>query len=502
MSEPAGLFASCFGSADTERVSRMKLEPIRPWRSLSARLLVLTVFFVMVAEFMIYAPSIARFRLDYLQDRISSAHLASLALKASSNETVGAELEVELLKHVMAHGIALKGQGRRELMLASKMPPEVDKSYDLRMATMLDLLVDAFATLVRTDNRVLRVVGRAPQDMSIQVEVLLDEKPLRRAMLKFSSRIIQLSIVISLFTAGLVYLSLQLMMVRPMRRITASMEQFRSDPENPDVTIQPSERSDEIGVAQRELAVMQTALRNALHQKNRLAALGEGMTKVNHDLRGMLATAMLAFDRLEQSEDPEIRRVAPRIIRAIDRAVALCSKTMRYAREGPEEASPTSFNLHDLIAEVGEALSPSVGLDDPFEPAGDKSPEAEWLWVNNVPADFVVTADRAHLFRIADNLGRNAVEAGARTVTFTASTEPRRQRPGLRFVLTVADDGPGIPEKISENLFKPFSASTRKGGSGLGLSLSRELVQAHGGDIILTRNSRNGCTFRLSIPMP
>ena len=59
-----------------------KLELPGLWRSLSARLLVLTISFVMLAEVLIFAPSVARFRADYLQSRISSAHLASLALKA------------------------------------------------------------------------------------------------------------------------------------------------------------------------------------------------------------------------------------------------------------------------------------------------------------------------------------------------------------------------------------------------------------------------------------
>lgn len=478
-----------------------KLETPRFWRSLSARLLVLTIGFVMLAEVLIFVPSVARFRVDYLQSRISSAHLASLALKASDNEKVGPELETELLHHVGAHGIALRGQGRRELMLASKMPPEVDATYDLRQPNPVMMMTDGLATMFRTDNRVLRIIGHSPRDMSLTVEVLMDEKPLRRALRAFGGRILSLSIVISLFTAGLVYLSLQLLIVRPMRRITAAMGRFRSDPENPDMTIQPSDRSDEVGVAQRELAVMQTALRGALHQKNRLAALGEGMAKVNHDLRGMLATAMLAFDRLEQSEDPEIRRVAPRIIRAIDRAVALCSKTMRYASEGPEEIVPGEFDLHELVREVGESLSPSPGIDDPFDAEEGDGPPV-WEWVNRVPEGFMVTADRGHLYRVIDNLGRNAVEAGATTVTLTADTEPRRRRPGIRFVLIVTDNGPGIPAKVSETLFKPFSASSRKGGSGLGLSLSRELVQAHGGELILTRNGDQGCTFRLSIPLP
>ena len=145
---------------------------------------------------------------------------------------------------------------------------------------------------------------------------------------------------------------------------------------------------------------------------------------------------------------------------------------------------------------------PSIGLDDPFDPRQKEEAPNGWEWVNRVPEDFQAFGDRAQLYRVIDNLGRNAIEAGATTVVLSAETEPRRRVPGERFVLNISDNGPGIPDRVSENLFKPFSVSMRKGGSGLGLSLSRELVQLHGGDLNLTRNGPKGCTFRFSIPMP
>ena len=115
-------------------------------------------------------------------------------------------------------------------------------------------------------------------------------------MIDFAGRILLLSVMISLITAGLVFLSLNALMVRPMRRITASMMAFRRDPEDPAATLPQTSRADEIGMAQRELIDMQASLRAALRQKERLAALGTAVTKINHGLRNILPTAALVSE--------------------------------------------------------------------------------------------------------------------------------------------------------------------------------------------------------------
>ena len=97
--------------------------------------------------------------------------------------------------------------------------------------------------------------------------MIIDEKPMRAAMYDYAGRIITVSIVISLITAVLVYFSLHWLLVRPMRRMTHSMVDFRDDPEDPSRTIDMSDRSDEVGIAERELADMQSQLRAALRQK-------------------------------------------------------------------------------------------------------------------------------------------------------------------------------------------------------------------------------------------
>ena len=243
---------------------------------LSARLLVLTIFFVMLAEFLIWAPSVSRYRKVYLESHVDTAHLAMLALDATPDGMVSEDLEKQLLSHAGAYGIVLRKPGMSLLMLSSPMPPKIDATFDLGDGTFMGWMRDAFEALAQDRNRVLRVIGVSSRDSTVRIEVVLDETPMREEMYDYSGRILQLSVVISLFTAFLVYVSLQWLMVRPMRRITHSMTAFNANPENEATTIAATRRNDEIGVAQRVLATMQTQIRAALRQKTRLATLGGG----------------------------------------------------------------------------------------------------------------------------------------------------------------------------------------------------------------------------------
>jgi len=449
-------------------------------RNLSARLLLLTIAFVMLAEVLIYAPSVGRFRLVYLEQRLAAAHLAILALDATPDQMIGKDLERELLDHVRAYSVGLTRPGAGKLMLMVTAPGPVDASFDLRQGRFFGLIRDAFVTLIQDDDRVLRVVGLSPKDQTTLVEVVLDEAPMRAGMIGYSERILALSLVISVFTAALVYLSLHLLMVRPMRRITDSMARFRADPEDPTRIIKPSARSDEIGIAQRELAEMQVGLRGALQARARLAALGAGVTRISHDLGNILATARLVSDRLSNSEDPEVRRVTPTLLGAIDRAVNLCAQTLSFTREGAPKIERSRFDLGELVSEVGASVPEQL------------SGEAEWR--NLIESRLEVSADREQLYRVLSNLGRNAIQAGASRGEIDA-----RMKDG-RVIIELSDDGPGLSPRARERLFAPFAGSSRPGGTGLGLAIARELMRAHGGDIRLERSTSEGTCFRLDLP--
>ena len=450
-------------------------------KSLSARLLILTVFFVMVSEVLIFVPSVARYRMTYFENRLAAGYLATLAFEASPDGRLDQGLIDELLARVGAQGVVLRRADGTMLSLDRIQPPRPDFTIDLAHPDIVLAIRGSFRTLFGAGDRMLRVLGPAGPDNTDTAEVLLEERPLRQELWNFGIRILELSLVISLVTAALVYLSLQWLLVRPMRRITASMVEFRDDPEETSRVIAASRRSDEIGVTERELAILQKTVRQALAQRARLAALGTAVTKINHDLRNILATARLVTDGLTASAAPEVRRVAPRLIDAIDRAIALCTSTLDFSREGAPPLAPSRLLLAALIDEIGPELAVS---------------QADLAIECAIPPDLAVSADRDQLYRVFLNLARNAVEAGAHRLRFSAARE------GGTIAVEIADDGHGLPPKARENLFRPFFGSARPGGSGLGLAIARELVRAHGGELSLVSSAGAGTVFRLTLPAP
>ncbi len=465
----------------------MPLPPVT--RSLSAKLLVLTVLFVMLAEVLIYTPSIARFRLTYLEEKLAAAHLAALSVEASPSMMVAMGLQNKLLAYVGAHVVDLVQPDTRVYMLSRSMPPKVDAVYDLRGESAMGLIRDAFVALAQRGNRVIRVIGLSPKDPAIRVEMVMDERPMVDAMIDFSGRILGLSVVISLITAGLVFLALNGLLVRPMRRLTASMVAFRRDPDG-SPPIEPSLRTDEIGVAERELADMQDTVRTALRQRERLAALGTAVTKINHDLRGILSTAALLSERLSESADPEVRRVTPRLMASIDRAVELCGQTLAYSRDGVLPLNLAPVNLGALVDEAGAEVLAAMRNQGTAQGA-----RPDLRWDNRVPDGLTWPVDAVQLARALTNLGRNAAQAGADAVTVTAE-----RRDGT-LALLVADNGPGLPPRAREHLFQPFAGSARAGGIGLGLAIAREVLRAHGGDLRLVESTAAGTTFALELPV-
>ncbi len=448
--------------------------------SLSARLLVLTIFFVMVAEVLIFVPSVARFRADWLAEKLESAHLAIIAIDMTPEIMVSEKLSMELLGAIDARGIFAR-RGGAKLMVVEDMPPPIDETFDLATEGAWDMIREALLALGRPGSpRVVRVVGPAPKDAAVQMEVVFDEQQLSGALIDFATRILLLSLVISGMTAALVFLSLQWLLVRPMRRITENMIGFREDPEDEGRVIEPTRRQDEVGIAEEELAGMQRALRQALRQQQHLAALGTAVAKINHDLRGILSTALVVSDRLENSDDPDVRRITPTLFSSIDRAVHLCGEILDYAGPKKIEAIRARFPLAQLVAEVGHEIDTLTG--------------GKATVIGSFDAGLEVTANREQMFRVFENLTRNAAQNGAATIRIEAA-----RRNGM-LEIDVADNGPGLPPRALENLFKPFSGSARAGGTGLGLAIARELVQDNGGELVLLKTGDAGAVFRISLP--
>ena len=448
-------------------------------KSLSARLLVLTITFVMLAEVLIYTPSIARFRMVWLEEKLAAAHLAALSTMAAPEGMVTPALETQLLDHVGAFAIYLRLPAADLYSLGVVPPRAVTNVADLEGPGVLTMISESFDAMLNGDGRISRIRGVSPRDADAVVEVIFDETPLHNAMLEFSVRILGLSIIISLITASLVFLSLRWLTVLPLMRFTEKLMGFRENPEDADTIIMPSRRSDEVGVAERELHDMQVTVRQALKQKDRLATLGTAVTKINHDLRNILATVSILSERLSTSGDPQVREIAPRLMEAIDRAIDLCGRTLTYTREGGPPLQRSPIDLHQLVDATTADLAAVLN--------------GELAWVNQVPKGLRVLGDRDQLQRVLANLGQNAFQAGARTVAIGAAACDG----GI--AVTVTDDGPGLPHKVLEHLFQPF-ATGRQGGTGLGLAIAREIVAAHRGDIRLADTGPQGTVFRIELP--
>jgi signal transduction histidine kinase len=454
------------------------------WFGLSAKLLILTIVFVMVAEVLVFVPSVANFRKNWLMERLGAAQIAALA--AAPREEFPLAARVELLRNAQVHAVALKRGDTRNLILQSEMPTAIAGHYDLREAGWAELIWDALKVFLAPSGQYIRVVGQPGFGAGQFVEIVVEQTPLQTAMINFGLSILGLSIIISVITAALVYLALNMMLVQPMTRITHSMVRFGEDPEDPARVIVPSERRDEVGIAERELAHMQRELSGTLQQKNRLAALGLAVSKINHDLRNMLASAQLISDRLGGVQDPLVQRMAPKLINSLDRAIRLCTDTLKFGRA--QEAAPVRVMcaLRPLVEEVGDAL----GLSDSHA----------FTWRIDVAATLQADVDRDQLYRVLANLVRNALQAvetqyGGANPTIAVSAI----RMGAVVTIDVSDTGAGVPQMARAHLFEPFQGTSRKGGTGLGLAIAAELIQAHGGEIMLL-DEGPGTTFRITLP--
>ena len=452
--------------------------------SLSGRFLILTTIFVMLAEIMIFVPSVARFREDYLLLRLEKAQIASLALLA--DDMLAMEVEEELLENAGVFNVVLRRDQVRQLMLSSPIPSPIQNTFDLRGPGAMNLISDAMKRLLTPENEVIRVIGNPVREAGLLIEVTMETAPLRAAMIDYGLRILLLSAVISVFTAILLFLAVRGFLVKPIKRVVNAMTSYAEAPEDARRIIEPTAGVTELREAEAALASMQTQLTGALKQRERLAQLGEAVAKISHDLRNILTVAQLFSDRLESSEDPSVKKSAPKLVGSITRAVNLCESTLAFGKA--EEAPPqlSRIMLSTIVNDVVDSERLASGSYD-------------LSFAEDVPAGMAVRADPEQLYRVLGNLIRNARQA------IIASGKPgeisiHAQESDEEWSIRIADTGPGLPMKAREHLFQPFQGGTRKGGTGLGLAISSELIRGHGGRLELVNSDESGTAFVVSLP--
>lgn len=461
---------------------------LAPVRSLSVKLLMLTVFFIMLAEILIFVPSVANFRNVWLKTHIETAEAASIVFLDTTDIMLSEMARKNLLRTTQSLTVAVRREGRSQLIASASMPDAIIEHIDLDNSTAFGSIRSAFAMLFASPDSLYRVYGSSSSGEAV-VELVQRVEFIQKAMWVYARNILLLSLLISVFAAGLVYLALYRMIVLPIVRISANMDAFSHSPEDASLIFKPTDRRDEIGLAEEKLAAFQADLRNTLRQKQHLADLGLAVSKINHDLRNILASAQLFSDRLTTLPDPTVQRFAPKLVRTIDRAVDYTTSVMAYGKALETPPKIRRLMLHPVVTEVGELL----GLDQ----------EENIVWQNEVDSEFEADADPEQLLRILLNLCRNAKQA----MSDSAGVEGLRQlsvaaeNSDGAVNIHIMDTGPGIPDDVASKIFKAFEGSTRSGGTGLGMSIALELVKAHGGEISMEKTGPDGTHFRVTIPL-
>ena len=455
----------------------------RPWRlsSLSAKFLFLTVIFVMIVEVLILVPSVANYRWVWMMGRLDQARAAS----GIFDSALGGDpaLQRALLMTLHAESVVIRADDMSEMIKATGPLPPVDLVVREGEFSPWRSIRGAFDQVVNGGGRIINVVGEPM--MGRQLEVMFRDDALQAGMLVYMRNIILISLLIAFMTALLVFAAARTLLIRPIQRMSDAMLAFAAAPADATRIIRPERREDELGVAQRQLAAMQGQVHATLRQQRRLADLGLAVSKINHDMRNILAAASLVSDRLSDVDDPVVQRVAPRLIRALDRAVTYSEGVLEYGRanEAPPNREPIAFE--DLAKDVRDLALPSAEDEVPFE--------------IDVPPAFRINVDREQMLRVLLNLSRNAVQAIRGSGEGGAITL-RAKADGEMAVIELRDTGPGLPSEKAATLFAPFGATTTKGGSGLGLAIARELVEAHGGAIVAMPNAERGTRMVIELP--
>jgi signal transduction histidine kinase len=452
--------------------------------TLSGRLLLLTIGFVMLAEVLIFVPSIARFRADFLTMRLEKAQIASLA-QLAAEDMVTPELEAELLSNAEVYNVVLRRDEVRQLVLSSTIPSPITETYDLRAAGPWELIRDAIRCLADANPQIIRVIGEPVQQAGLLIEITLDQVPLRNAMIDYGLRILTLSALISLVTAFLLFFAAQRLIVGPIRRVSRHMKAYADAPEDARMVIAPTSRVAELRATEEAMESMQLQLTGSLRQKQRLAQLGGAVAKISHDLRNILTTAQLFADRMENSADPVVAKASPKLVGSITRAISLCESTLTFGKA--EEAAPTLrlFDLASLARDVVEAEALTVG--------------GEIECLVDITEPTIIRADSEQLYRVLSNLIRNAKQALEAT-KMPGTIEVSARSTATEWQIRVGDTGPGLPMRAREHLFEAFQGGARKGGMGLGLAISAELIRGHGGQLELVRSDSDGSEFLIRLP--
>ncbi len=424
---------------------------------------------------------VSAFWLSEIEDQLHGAYDTVRVVRAMTAGELDPDLRQRLLDFTDTHAVILRTGDTTTLVIGST-PKTVDKTVRFDSISWFGRVRHAFDTLINGRGRILRIVGPVEQDPGIGIEVVAPETPLAEATWRHSLRIGASAVAPFIAVGVLLFFVLQHQFVRPVTAIIERLAWFARNPQDAQTTVATSNRRDEIGDLERGVLSMQGSLRALLQRRDREAALGASVSRINHDLRNVLQTASVASDRIKAAQDPAVRKLVPLLVTALERAVQICTRTLDYHRFGATPIKLAATRLREVAVEVGDSVAAiHTGRTG---------------WEVDVPGDLTVEADREELFRALLNLAQNAAEAmpDGGTVSLRARRRPHH------VLIEMEDDGPGLDEEVRAFFDRPL-ADTVVNAHGLGLVIVREIMAAHGGTFELGRTSPSGTLFLLKLPI-
>jgi two-component system osmolarity sensor histidine kinase EnvZ len=252
--------------------------------------------------------------------------------------------------------------------------------------------------------------------------------------------------------------------VRAIRRLARSAEAFGTGRDVPQIR---PEGASEVRQAAAAFNRMQERIRRFLAQRTEMLA------GVSHDLRTPLTRLRLVLAMLPRTD--ELRRDVAEMTADVEEMERMIGGYLAFARgEGTEQAEPVNLSaILDDVAAGARRAGTVLELD--------------------TPADLTLKLRADAVRRAITNLVDNA-RRHARHVALAAVAQ------GRSVLVTVDDDGPGIPAERRESVFRPFESGS-SGGTGLGLTIARDIVRAHGGEIVLEESPMGGLRARIRLPV-
>jgi len=456
-------------------------------RRLRVKLLLLICLCVILTETLVFIPSIANRQYRWFENQHRFAYALSLSVYQADEYGLGerALTNLELIELAITHP-----DEATKKIITEQPSVTVDKIVDLDETHYWHYILSSIRTLFIGGNRVIQIIGKIGDD-GTKLSLLTRDYSLREVLFQFSERFFFSSLAIALIMAMAIYLLVTEILLRPVYRIYSNVLDFVMAPDDPKAILVPQQRNDEIGLAEQRIAAMETELQRGYTRQKHLADLGLAISKINHDMRNLLASAQLISDRLATIDDPLIKRLTPKLVRTIDRAINYTHNVLAYGRIQEQSPHYQSLRLKPLVDEIIDVLEPA---------------QYGHVIINNrVGEDFEIEADGEQLHRILTNLCRNALQALANQTPADHNTPHivtiKAHHAAGETVIAVRDTGPGLPEQAREHLFQPFQGSVHGNGTGLGLAICYELVRAHSGTITLI-DEPIGTHFEIRLPHP